>query len=232
LASKIQIDTETLICYRSAIDAPLGRVTAALALRRTSIPMPSKLTPEQWVEARRLRAGGASYADIASRFGVRDDTICRRARREGWSEPAGTPAGARRRPATVSAAVAGIRSRLALRLYNVIECKIRMMELRMHRELQAQEGDPEGGAPSAPTKDERESFAALIQSINQVTEMASDPASAADGRRKTANAKRGVNPELTALSDDIDPDGLAVASEKDQYRRELAEHLGRMFAKP
>jgi hypothetical protein len=106
------------------------------------------------------------------------------------------------------------------------------MELRMQRELQDQECNPDGASASVPLKDERESFAALIQSINQVTEMASDPAPAADGRRRTANADRAVNPELTSLSDDIDPDGLATASEKDQYRRELAEHLGRMFPKP
>jgi hypothetical protein len=193
------------------------------------MPMPSKLTTEQWAEARRLRAGGTPFADIAGRFAMSEVTVRRRAHREGWAEPAGSP---RRRPATVSAAVAGIRSRLALRLYNVIECKIRMMELRMQRELQDQECNADGGMPPAPTKDERESFAALIQSINQVTEMASDPASAADGRRRTANANRAVNPQLTALSDDIDPDGLAVACEKDQYRSELAEHLGRMFPKP
>jgi hypothetical protein len=100
----------------------------------------------------------------------------------------------------------------------------------MIKHLQVQESDPDGAAPPAPAKDERESFAALIDSINQVTEMASEPAPAADGRRRTAS--RAVNPELTALSDDIDPDGLAIASEKDDFRRELAEHLGKMFPKP
>ena len=112
------------------------------------------------------------------------------------------------------------------------------MEMRMQKQLQAHmqvDGsgpDSSTGAslPPPPTKEERDSFAALIESINQVTEMASDPAPAADGRRTTAT--RATNPELTALSDDIDPDGLSVASEKDEYRRQLAEHLGRMFPKP
>ena len=108
------------------------------------------------------------------------------------------------------------------------------MEMRMQKQLQAQlraDGlDPNASLPPAPTKDERDSFAALIESINQVTEMASDPAPATDGRRTAAT--RAINPELTALSDDIDPDGLSVASEKDEYRRQLAEHLGRMFPKP
>jgi hypothetical protein len=98
--------------------------------------------------------------------------------------------------------------------------------------LQAQESDPDAGVPPAPAKDERENFAALIDSINKVTEMASEPAPAAHGRRRTATAAGAGNPELSALSDDIEPDGLAIASEKDQYRRELAEHLARMFPKP
>jgi hypothetical protein len=203
----------------------------------------SKLSPEQWAEARSLRAGGATYPQIAARFGLSPRTVSDRARREGWSTAA--PAAAapvRPRAGTASRGTAAIRSRLALRLYNVIECRIRLMEMRMQRQLQAHtQADgpgPDAGIgasiPPPPTKDERDSFAALIASINQVTEMASDPAPAADGRRTTAAraAARSVNPELTALSDDLDPDGLAAASQKDEYRRELAEHLGRMFPKP
>jgi Helix-turn-helix domain of resolvase len=196
----------------------------------------SKLSPEQWAEARRLRADGMSCEAIARQFGISVSAMAARARREGWPSPVADhrAAGARRtKPGASSPATAGIRSRLALRLYKVIEFRIRMMELRMLKQLQAlsdaQERDPEGSAPPAPTKDERESFAALIESINQVTEMASEPAPAAGGRRRTATGA--INPELTALSDDIDPDGLAVASAKDEYRRELAEHLARMFPK-
>jgi len=85
---------------------------------------------------------------------------------------------------------------------------------------------------AGPGKDERENFAALIDSISKVTEMASESAPAANGRRRTATATGAINPELTALSRDIDPDGLAVASKKDDFRRELAEHLGKMFPKP
>ena len=192
----------------------------------------SKLSPEQWAEARRMRVEGASHVDIGRHFGVVPATIRKRAQREGWPSPAGDALRkpARARPGVASPGTAGIRSRLAERLYRVIEFRIRMMELRMHKQLQAHERDLDGAAPPAPTKDERDAFAALIDSINQVTEMASEPAPAADGRRRTAS--RAVNPELTALGDDIDPDGLAIASEKDQFRRELAEHLGKMFPKP
>jgi len=193
----------------------------------------SKLSPELWAEARRMRDGGASYAAIGRHLGTPASTICNRARREGWPTPVGKapkrPDGrdARARPGRVSPGTAGIRSRLAERLYRVIEFRIRMMELRMIKQLQAQESDPDGAVPPAPAKDERESFAALIDSINQVTEMASEPAPAADGRRRTAS--RAVNLELTALSDDIDPDGLAAASEKDALRREIAERLAKIF---
>jgi hypothetical protein len=195
----------------------------------------SKLSPEQWAEAKRLRARGASFESIAQHVGIVASALSRRSRKEGWPSSAPkrpTPTGARRarggRPSSPATAV--IRSRLALRLYAVIECKIRIMELRMIKDLQAYEKAGSDGLPPPPIADERESFAALIDSINRVTEMASEPAPAADGRRKSVAGA--INPELTALSDDIDPDGLAIASEKDQYRREVAEHLGRMFPKP
>jgi transposase-like protein len=192
----------------------------------------SKLSPGEWAEVRHLRSGGASYTEIARRFGMSAHTIRRRAHSEKWPSPArADPATPRlATPGRASPGTASIRSRLALRLYRVIECKIRIMELRMVRELQAHERAESDGQPPPAIEDERESFAALIDSINQVTEMASEPATATDGRRTAA--PRAANPELTALSTDIEPEGLAVASEKDSFRRELAEHLGRMFPKP
>ena len=195
------------------------------------MPFVAKLSPEQWAEIRRLRTEGATYPELSERFRISISAIGRHARKEAWPGTGRTAAADRKGKAATlpSPGTAGIRGRLALRLYSVIEIKIRMMELRMHKQLLAHERDPDGTAPPAPAKEERESFAALIESINQVTEMASEPAPAADGRRKSAIA---ANPELTALSADIDPDGLASASEKDEFRRELAEHLGKMFPKP
>jgi hypothetical protein len=118
-----------------------------------------------------------------------------------------------------------MRRALALRLYSLIELDLRIMELRMKKKLDAYEQSP--GADELPTltTDSHDTFAKLVENINIVTEMASEPAPAADGRRKSAT----INPELTALSDDIDPDGLAVASEKDNLRAELAERLGKLF---
>ena len=189
----------------------------------------SKLTPEQWAEARRLRGNGEKYPAIAKRFGVAAATIGIRARKEGWSSPAGGPSAVAAREANARAAspaTAGIRERLALRLYSVIEFRIRMMELRMQKQLDAYEKSEDGAELPPVTKDERDTFAALIESINQVTEMASEPDRTADGRTKFAN------PELTALSADIDPTGLAIASEKDQFRADIAERLGKLFPRP
>jgi hypothetical protein len=157
--------------------------------------------------------------------GVR--AVYSRARKDAWPKPARAAAAERRRRAGVgSPLTAGVRSRLAQRLYKVIEFRIRTMELRMYKQLVCYERDPDGSIPPAPTKDERESFAALIESINQVTEMASEPAPATAGRRKPAVP---VDPSLAALSDDADPDGLAIASEKDALRREIAERLEKIF---
>ena len=189
-----------------------------------------KYTPEQWAEARRLRAEGVGFTTIAKRVGFSHaSTVSSRAKKEGWADnpQAGNAAlrkGAARRP---SPATADILRALAQRLYRLIDLDIRKLEMRMQKDLEEHKHAPPGAKPPATTHEDREAFAVIIERINQVTEMASEPASAAEGGRKFA-----VNPELTALSDDIDPAALAAASEKDQFRHELAEHLGKMFPKP
>jgi hypothetical protein len=184
----------------------------------------SKLSPEQWAEVRRLRAKGASFADLGRRFGVTASCISQCARKQGWASAdsvagAARPAGARAR--VPSPATANIRNRLALRLYRIIEIQISTLELRMTKDLEAQQQALDAGEPPPPIEDRRESFAALIEQINHVTEMTSEPASAANGGRKS------INPELTALSDEIDPAALAEASEKDAKRARLAEQLAK-----
>jgi len=189
------------------------------------MPFAPKYTTEQWADARRLRADGLTYDAIAKSLGFQKaGTIADRARNEGWpgSGKTGVATLVKGTPRGASPATAPIRRALALRLFGFIEHEIRMKELRMKKQLDEYAQAPAGAEPPAVTKEERESFAALIAQINQVTEMASEPASAADGRRKSA-----INPELTALSDDIDPDGLAAASAKDQQRAELARQLAK-----
>jgi hypothetical protein len=187
----------------------------------------SKLSPDQWGEARRLRAAGRSLAAIARHFGLKRNTVSQRARQEGWSSPADGPsAGRKTRARRASPATAEIRTELGRRLFGVIAVRTRMMELSMQQKLQARENNETGTELPMTTKDERDAFAALIEDIKKVMEITPEPAAAADGRRT------GANPELTALSADIDPDGLAAASEKDALRAELAERLGKMFPQP
>ena len=97
-------------------------------------------------QARRLRAEGASFAELGRRFGIRHDSVSKRARKEGWVTPGDTApqaVGGRRvnfrRP---SPATADIRRRLALRLYSVIEFRIRMMGFSMQKQLDALEQNP------------------------------------------------------------------------------------------
>ena len=189
----------------------------------------SKLSPEQWAEARRLYAAGQSNAAIGARFGIAGETVRRRARREAWLAPPTTElprasAGIRARGARPSAATAAIRAELARRLLSVIAVQIRMKELYMMKQLEAYQKNDAGIEPPVTPTDQHADFAALIESIKQVTEIDSVPPAIADGRRT-------ANPELTRLSSDIDPDGLAVASEKDAFRREIAERLEKLFPK-
>jgi hypothetical protein len=187
----------------------------------------TKYTPEQWAEARRLRADGLTFVDIAQRLGfATSNTLSAHFRKMGWIGARGkTVAGAvKSKGSKPSPATVSIRRKLSVRLYTYVELQITMMELRMKKRLDAYANAPAGTELPPFTKSDVDEFAALIQHINQVTEMASEPASAAAGGRKSA-----TNPELTALSSDIDPDGLAIASEKDNLRAELADRLGKMF---
>ncbi len=187
----------------------------------------SKYTPEQWAEARRLRAEGLSFARIAEQAGFANTrSISERARKEDWPSGAAAAPSAPRSPRVrpVSPATARIRRALAVRLYRLVAIRMRMMELNMKKQLDAYKQSPAGAEPPQQTKDEREAFATLIEQINQVTEMAAEPALAADGRRKFAT----INPELTALSDELDADALAAASAKDSLRREIADELEKL----
>jgi transposase len=185
----------------------------------------SKLSPEQWAEARRLRAVGESCTAIARRFGVTRSTVAGRARREAWPGPDGTSsatAAPRAKARLASPATADIHAEVARRLFGVIAVRTRMMELSMQKRLEARKKNDAGSELPLATMEERDDFAALIQDIKQVLEISPEPAATAAGRTRTAN------PELTALGD-FDPHGLAAASEKDALRAELAERLGKMF---
>lgn len=110
----------------------------------------AKYTLEQWGEARRLRADGLTYQAIADRLGFATATsISQRARKQGWSftTPAASVLAGTPKPRGPSPATAQIRRALALRLYSLLELKIRMMELRMKKQLDASEQSPAGSEP-------------------------------------------------------------------------------------
>ena len=56
------------------------RIATRAAWGRLHMKFVSKLSPEQWAEARCLRAGGATFPQIAARFGLSASTIRARAR--------------------------------------------------------------------------------------------------------------------------------------------------------
>jgi hypothetical protein len=201
---------------------------------RNRMPFKPKYTDEQWAEARRLRGEGFTYPRIAERLGfLRVATVARRAQAEGWSAAATAAASAParsaavRRPGAASpAATLAVRA-LALRLFGFVDLELRTLELRMKKKLEDYAKSPGGELPMV-TPEEREAFANVIDNIKQVTEIASEPAIAADGRRKSAT----LDHELTALSDELDNAALAAASEKDILRREIADKLEKLVPPP
>lgn len=169
----------------------------------------SKLTPEQWAEARQLRADGVSFAVIGDRFGIGRKSLADRARKERWEE-APSPAASRSAPHTrrafpSPAAAAGVRA-LSRRLYAVLDLRIKMMELRMKKQLDEQMNALAAGEQPPPADDERETLGALIKNIQEVTELATDL-----DRTTHAGAR-------SARSD-------ARASEADALRRQIAERI-------
>jgi hypothetical protein len=173
-----------------------------------------------------------SFRAIAGRCGVSQATVGDRARKERRAHPGGAAGAGRQRKRKglpPSAATAGIRGGLALRLYSVIEFRIRMMELRMQKQLELQQKALAEGEPAPPAEDERETFAALIANIDQVMELDTDTDRAADGRGKSAIRSTGAIGVVTA---DPDASADALASEADAFRPEIAERLEKLFPRP
>jgi hypothetical protein len=176
----------------------------------------SRLTPEQWAEARRLRAEGTTLAVIGKHFGVNPTTIGHRARREGWPAPlkrAGAAASAGKwKPAGRSYASVDVRRRLTRRIYNIVDSKLELMELRMQKQLkqakEAVKGD--GDIPAGDEEQDTRHLATYIKTIDQATEFDPDRARDADGGADTTDIE-------------------ARASEAEAFRREIAERLEKLI---
>jgi Helix-turn-helix domain len=170
----------------------------------------SKLTPEQWAEAARMRAAGTSYAAIAHQFGVAPTTIQNHALCHGWPG-CGPPRPASLRKRSFVGATAGMRRKLVRRLYSAIDTKLSLMERRMQQQLDTLDADP--GAPAIPAVDaEREARAigTLIRNLDKVTEFAAELDRTASGGPGTTDA-------------------AALASEADAFRREIAQRLAKLI---
>lgn len=183
----------------------------------------SKLTPEQWAEARHLRAEGASFQDLGDRFGLCRSTIAQRARKEAWPSltvPARLPAPVRAKPRRAAPASAStpvaprlVRRSLKPRLMNVMDIQIQLTELRMQQQLKnAHDARDAGKTVPGSLEDGDKVFrhvATAGKTIEQLTETAPERASP---------IRRG------ALST-----AAADASAADAFRREIAERIEKLI---
>lgn len=168
----------------------------------------SKFTPEQWAEARRRRGQGASFAAIGAGLGISSSVVRRRAQREGWADVAPQSDAVdpkRKASARGSQGTRATRAKLVRRLYNVLELRTRIMELRMQKQLDALEQ----GNDLPPGTDDSAVFGVLIKNIDQVTEFDTDTHPAARGGDQSAAAQ-------------------AAASEADAFRREIADRIEKL----
>jgi hypothetical protein len=172
----------------------------------------SKLTPEQWAEARRLRAEGATYGTIARQFGVSERLIAERARKDRWAGPArrtkaAAGSGAARGSAgqALPAASAAVRSLLARRIYRIVDMKLKILELRVRKQLEsAVQGDGDLTLDEQFTSD----IASLIKTTEQATELEAD-----------------VNPNAGGATGGKSADAEARASAAESFRREIAQRI-------
>jgi hypothetical protein len=184
------------------------------------MPFATKLTPEQWAEARRLREGGATLVAVAERFGVTPGTISQRGRKEGWTSPVATRARTtaalpvrKAKVLALSPAAAGIRRRLILRVYNIMDLKLELMELRMHqrvKQARAAAQSTDEPIPAGDDESEQRQLDTYIKTIEQTTELDPDRVRHVNGGAATADAE-------------------ARASEADAFRREIAQRIEKLI---
>ena len=175
----------------------------------------SLLSPEQWAEARRLRAEGATFAAIGKELGISASTIVNRARSEGWPPPIGTTrrAKSRPKPAPLAADTAEARRCLMHRLYALMDYNLEMMELRMQKQLKEarkQARSKDGTLPAGVDEEGMRQLANTIKTIEQAKELDPDLHRSADGGARPADARAG-------------------ASEAEAFHREIAERLGKLI---
>jgi hypothetical protein len=170
----------------------------------------SKLSTEQWAEARRLYGRGATFTAIATQFDITRGAVAKRARREGWAALLNGPAGEAGSTGTAPAQddFRQARQTLRRRIFRILDLDLKIMELRMQKRLSDAET---GAAPEGMSDDELKRLGTFKKTIQDHTEFSPDtePSAGAAGRASAT--------------------GRAAASEADIFRREIAERIAKLI---
>ena len=105
-----------------------------------------------------------------------------------------------------------MRRQLINRLYRAIDTKLKLMERRMHSEINAiEQGAPDdpSGQTAADHERETRAFGALVKTINSVRQMQAELEDLATG-----------TPSASAAD-------ARLAADADRYRRDIAERLAK-----
>jgi hypothetical protein len=189
----------------------------------------SKLSAEQWAEARRMRMQGTPFKTLAQRFGISQKALRTLSSRHGWPSPQATVhAGSALNPVSYGSRLPQstnhVRRLLARRLFRILDIELTLMELRMKKSLD--EADASGKASAAGSSKpvgvgavDVPRLESIIKTINSVTELEADTdprsrsgAKLADGGKSQSGAA-----------------GHATPSEADVFRREIAERVEKLI---
>jgi hypothetical protein len=157
------------------------------------------ITNEQWAEARALRAEGASYNVIASRFGIPPKTVAARAPREGWAAPAAA------RHMLPPGPASGMHRDTVRRFYRMMNMQSQLMEISMEKKIQ---DVVSGKTPAAEVEEQIREFGTMVKNVENLSELSPEHAAAEGARSADAEAR---------------------ASEAEAFRREIAERIEKLI---
>lgn len=181
-----------------------------------------------WAAIARRVAKGDRIADVARAYGVHPSAVRKRLAALETDPPSPVAKARKRKPAKAAGAkreskprkrpppTHQVRRQLINRLYQAIDTKLKLMERRMHSEIEALEADKaeasEGVAALSAADHERETraFGALVKTINSV---------------------RQLQAELDHIANTVTPTASAadarLAADADRYRRDIAQRLAK-----
>ena len=187
------------------------QVGAAPSENHSDMAFVSKLSKEQWAEARQLRAEGASFIVIAESFGVTRNAVAKHAKLHGWGTPlaaTGKPRPAPTKAARIQDEFKQVRRNLSHRIIKILDLDLKIMELRMLKRLGAAET---GETPEGMSDEALKRLGTFKKTIQEHTEFSPDTEPNAGGAGRSRAA------------------GEAATSEADVFRREIAERLEKLL---